>query len=144
MNNVSTALKTAGVKLPSVKKRIWLWLKDHPKKTYNEIAVALNISKIDCSTQLGIMYNRGMLSKVKGVYVPGSSASINLWSIIYDEYELLPPRARALNPLDRPISTQLIHPQPVIEPAPCSVDVTSLKLSEARALYVELKKYFEA
>ena len=142
MNNVSAALKIAGVKLPPVKKRIWLWLKDHPKKTYNEIATALNISKVDSATQLGIMYNRGMLSKVRGAYTPGSSASINLWPIIYDEYELLPPRARALNPLDRPISTQLIHPQPL--PTPRSIDVTSLKLSEARALYVELKKYFEA
>lgn len=141
MNNVSTALKTAGVKLPPLKKRIWLWLKDHPKKTYREIATALNVRETDCATQLGIMHNRGMLSKVRGAYID-SSASINLWSIVYDEYELLPPRTRALNPLDRPISTQLIHPQPL--PTPRNIDVTSLKLSEARALYVELKKYFEA
>jgi len=139
MNDVSVALKTAGVKLPTLKKRIWLWLKDHPDKTYREIAHALNVRKTDCATQLGVMENRGMLSRVKGT-LRHSSASA--WSVVFDEYELLPPRARALNPLDRPISTQLIRPQPVV--APGKIDVSSLKLSEARALYVELKKYFES
>ena len=41
MNAMVEALKTAGVKIPPLNKRAWLWLKDHPNKTYAEIAAGI-------------------------------------------------------------------------------------------------------
>jgi hypothetical protein len=44
MNQIITALKTAGVPLPSVKYRIWNWLRDHPEKTVTDIEKGLGMS----------------------------------------------------------------------------------------------------
>jgi len=44
MNAMTKALSDAGVKLPSVRYRVWHWLKDHPEKTQEDITTALKLS----------------------------------------------------------------------------------------------------
>lgn len=43
MNQLTEALKDAGVPIPPVKYRIWNWLKDHPEKTKEEIKKGLGL-----------------------------------------------------------------------------------------------------
>ena len=62
MNNITHAFKTAGMRLPPLNKRIWLWLHDHAGKTYAEVATALNERPGNVSSQLGLMARRGMVS----------------------------------------------------------------------------------
>lgn len=44
MNAMTHALTEAGVELPSVKYRIWNWLRDHPEKTTEDIKKALGLN----------------------------------------------------------------------------------------------------
>lgn len=62
MNAITQALQTAGVKLPPLNKRIWLWLHDHPGKTSREVAVALGISHANAASTLAIMAKRKMVT----------------------------------------------------------------------------------
>lgn len=44
MNDIATALKTAGAKIPSLKRRIWDVVRSNPLSTADKIAAVLNIS----------------------------------------------------------------------------------------------------
>lgn len=61
MNSMTTALKTSGIKLPSLKYRIWHWLKDHSEKTADDIQKALSLS-YPPSAELRDMEARGMVA----------------------------------------------------------------------------------
>lgn len=60
MNAMANAMKTAGVKTPTVMYRIWNWLKDHPMKTAEDVTKALGSSYHLGSTLWG-MERRGMV-----------------------------------------------------------------------------------
>jgi hypothetical protein len=62
MTALSQALQSAGVKLPPLNKRIWLWLHDHPGKTSKEVSVTLGIPTATASSILGIMVKRKMVT----------------------------------------------------------------------------------
>lgn len=90
MNQISTALHVAGVKLPPINKRIWLWLQDHPGKTAIDIGKALNVPQGSVGSQLNNLKNRGMLSYVVDNSRPRRGASVHRYSTIGRTFELKP------------------------------------------------------
>lgn len=94
MNAMTNAMKEAGIKTPTVRYRIWNWLKDHPEKTCEDITKALG-STYPLDTQIGDMYKRGMLTVYKEpsrkTNVTGAHPMVGRYSVANPKaYELLP------------------------------------------------------
>lgn len=93
MNAITYALKEAGMKTPTVKYRIWNWLRDHPEKTAEEITAGLAMSYPPAG-ELRDMEVRGMLkvfgdvSRLTGPN--GMQYKIKRYSVVNTkEYEVL-------------------------------------------------------
>jgi hypothetical protein len=145
MNSITTALKTAGVKLPPLNKRVWLWLHDHPDKTSKDVALAIKTPHSDVATVMTDMLRRKMVTRTHMLVMArqGSPARVFVWRTCLREFELLP-----LPPMQ---SLRYAEPKPIFDslsshcPAPAptkAIDVDALTLREARALYLKLKDYF--
>ena len=66
MTAMQAALQESGLELPTLRKRCWLWLKDHPGKTAKDVATALNAKLITVYQALLNLEKRGMVeSKVE-------------------------------------------------------------------------------
>ena len=150
MNQLTMAMKQAGVALPPQNKRIWLWLKDHPSKTTKELSSALNMPLGIVSTLVSDMYKRGMVSVVR---VPTTTrhGSVGRYSTIGREFELLPKvkvKAKpALAPV--PVSQPVVEKQepvkviPKDEPAPTAAHILeTMSVKQAYELYVSLHEMF--
>lgn len=144
MSSVSLALKNAGVKVPPLKKRIWLWLKDHPAKSYREISIALNELHTSVSSTLTEMSSRGMLSYSKAESEGKKGHNITRYSIVSKEYELLPMPIKNSPCKTHTTKVEVDAPIIRIEPKPVSkIDIEQLTVSEARALYRKLQEFFK-
>lgn len=93
MNAMTNAMNNAGIKLPSVKYRIWNWLKDHPEKTAEDITKALGMNYVPAA-EIRDMELRGMLkaysdvSRKKGI--SGFEYKIKRYSVTNaTKYEIL-------------------------------------------------------
>ena len=137
MNDISTALKTAGVKLPPLRRRVWNWLHDHPNHNSRQVATAIHAKYSEVATQVSDMVNRGML-KSEQTYTNHRRNPMVYRTTIKD-YELLP-KSKASGAKWEPSCAV----QAVSQAVKPKTDVGSLKLSEARELYRELKEYFGA
>ena len=60
MNQITQEFQKLGITV-TVKKRIWMWLKDHPNKSAREIYKALNISEGVTYTSLNDLESRKMV-----------------------------------------------------------------------------------
>jgi hypothetical protein len=145
MNSVSLALKNAGIKVPSLKKRMWLWLKDHPSKNYNEIAIALKAEPSSVASQLGEMYTRGMLScEAVASKSKKSLKSIKTYSALGREYELLSMPVKdspcKTHSTGVPVDAPLVKAEPILRPR---IDIEQLTVAEARTLYRKLQEMFK-
>jgi hypothetical protein len=133
MTNLEIALKAAGVPVPVLNKRVWGWLKDHPGKTSNEVAVALGITVSRASGALNYMENRKMV-----VANPRQSRTsgrkLKEYSALGREYQLLP----LVKPAPPPPPVVRVEPPPR---TPISLE--GLSLIEAKALYEQLKEFFK-
>jgi hypothetical protein len=95
MNAVTLALKTAGVVVPSVMKRVWMFLKDKPGQSAKAVDSVLKLGTVSLSKALWDLERRGMVT-VKPVpkrihTVTGSRIySVKEYSAVGAEYELLP------------------------------------------------------
>ena len=58
--DMKTAIQKAGITLP-VNRRIWMWLKDHPKSTGAQIAAVLKVPDNNVATLCKDMLDRGMV-----------------------------------------------------------------------------------
>lgn len=92
MNQIHAALQKSGVPLPTVGKRIWLWLKDHPEKTSGEIATALKLEKNNISSIISQLEKRGVFKKKKEIRK-------NLGARLVDVYSVVNPNEYAVNSL---------------------------------------------
>lgn len=104
------ALKEAGVALPPLTKRIWLWLKDHPAQTYKSVSAALGESESAVSSTLTGLVKRGMLTTTQDT-VRGSMGvrGITRYTVKHKEYELLP------KPLKhKPLAVVGLRPGPMV------------------------------
>ena len=91
MNAISIALVGAGIRLPPLNKRVWLWVKDHPDTTSNEVAKALGETQPAVATQLKAMSARKMMV-MRDALPPRHSnrKSVKRYSTCLKEWELLP------------------------------------------------------
>lgn len=141
MNEIATALKSAGVKPPPLNKRVWLWLHDHADKSSKEIALAINAKHSDVATQLTAMHKRGMVDKQIRYARPHGKG---------ERYELLPYKKQVAairaEIIDKSKDPGLGGPVAAPVPAPPAIkdfDMEACTLRELRALYVQLKELFE-
>ena len=63
MNQISSALAAAGVKLPSAQQRIWNYVKDHPDVTARRVQQELPVASV--SSLMSQMVDRGLLRAEK-------------------------------------------------------------------------------
>lgn len=94
MTTMTNAMRDSGMKLPSIKYRIWHWLKDHPEKTAEEISKALGL-KYTCSVEMLDLYRRGMATVFKDKShkkgITAFSYMVKRYSVVnVKEFELLP------------------------------------------------------
>lgn len=132
--------------------RIWLWIKDHPRSAPKAIAAALGLRREIVQVALTNMFNRGMVIKVQSD-LRDARKNFMLWSVepAMIRYELLPKlseteKIRKEN-LAKGCKTMLAASalkigEPVKVFNPNVLDVESMSLKEARALYDKLKPYF--
>lgn len=135
MNSIANAMKEAGVAVPPLSQRLWLWIKDHPKATSREIETQF---KEGVSPRLADMEKRQMLSSSE---VPNPSRkgkrTLKGYTVTQDEYDLLPiPKKEAMTTrVPAPKSAHAIVPQ-------TKINIEALTIAEARALYAQLQKMF--
>ena len=147
MNDITIALKTAGVKLPSQMKRIWTYIKDHPNTTRDTLGKALNLPAGNISSLLTQMLNRKMITRTEDsrrIMRSGISKFETVWVYNTDmgEYEILPVCKKKAEPA-RSAPGPVLHVTPPPVPALLTTrNIPDMKLSDARDLYLELKKYF--
>ena len=94
MNSIAHALKVSGMTLPPLNKRIWLWLKDHPEKTAEEIATALGEKLNTVSAQMTNLRDRDMLivfkDKSRKQGMAGIQYMVSRYTVKHKVWEMLP------------------------------------------------------
>jgi hypothetical protein len=153
MNDITTALKTAGVQIPPLNKRVWLWLNDHPFKTSRDIALALKASHSQVATVLRTMERRKMVAcqeaPARPVRGKGARKTVFTWHTLTRTFVLLPKPKKVEKAFVAPTPvafTLAPNAVPGITPTaapPKGFDMESCTLRELRALYVSLKELFE-
>lgn len=95
------ALKTSGIKLPSVKQRIWTWLHDRGRPaTAREISTALALRPPRASQECSQMAARGMLKGAQEDFRKHAGAVPTLrtvYSAVGREFEMAPPTVEEIN-----------------------------------------------
>lgn len=143
MNSITAAFKQAGAPVPVLTKRVWLWLKDHPERTYSDIAIELGETIGAVSSTLSNMNRRGMVRFIEEPQRPGGIRTVRRYSVTQRIYELLPCQAKGKKaPPVAPVTVALVHkPPPLPEWTPESV-VDKLNVRQARAVFDTLKGIF--
>lgn len=156
MTAIEHALQTAGVKLPSQKERLWRVIKDNPGIIASRAAAICKIPASSAAALAGDMVKRGMLTETKqATRMAGPRGSfvmrnVNTYTVhprmdgFYEDLPL-PKKPKAAKPT----------PAPAPEPKPTpkeptlaertevpGVNVDSLTVAQARALYAALHKMF--
>ena len=145
MNQISSALAQAGVKLPPLTQRIWQLLHDSKlPRSATCLASMLNVPRGNVSSTINTMYSRGMvalarheLTRVKGPRGTNSNRLVAQWAAVGQEYELLPvlPTTKAKPDVEQ---------QPVQTVDKLELDIEKMPLSKAFALYKRLQEFFGA
>lgn len=151
MNTITHAFKQSGIQLPPLNKRVWLWLHDHPGKTYSEVAKAIGAAPGNVSSTLGNMVKRRMVAASSSERYTGKGLrNTTVYRTASKEFELLPlPRKAKAPPIPQMPLSRVEQPKPaVIPPAPKAVlSVLSVlenyTLRELRAIRDALNNLFE-
>ena len=140
MNQISSMLAQAGVRLPPLTQRIWQLLHDSKlPRSAKVIANMLNVPPSHVAPSVRNLYSRGMiaLASHEATYVKGPRGSntkrpIAQWAAVGQEYELLPV-----------LPTTKLQPAaaPTL-PKPIPFDIEKMTLAEAHALYKRLQEFF--
>jgi DNA-binding transcriptional MocR family regulator len=148
MTAMKLALQESGLELPSLRKRCWLWLKDHPGKTAKDVATALNVKLLTVYQALFNLEKRGMVeskTEHRADYRRGAKTYTVLGGPDYESPPLpKKPRPAPVAEFHSPefksqlekFEKQLAAPRP-------KVDIELLTLAEARDLYNRLREFFE-
>ena len=142
MNQISSALAQAGVKLPPLTQRIWQLLHDSKMpRSAKVVASMLNEPQSQISSAMNNLYSRGMVAiarhertRCKGPRGSVTNRLVAQYAALGTEYELLPvlPTTKA----------ETAKPVVVVQPAPATIDIEKMTLSEAHALYKRLQQFF--
>ena len=129
MNDMTTALKAAGVKLPSLKRRIWNYLKEHPTVPASRVAEEMLQPLPNIQKTLSIMKKHGCITGE--AYRMGRKTYL-CYSVVGDTYAC-----------ERPVVIKAIDIKPDEKAAAASVTIggwnaaqfcTNLTLGELLAL----------
>ena len=156
MNAITTALVTAGIKIPPLNKRIWLWLNDHPGKTSEEVGLAINSPCTHVSSTLSNMEKRKMVTSTRSVTYKSKKGAqlVKHYKTAGFVFEVKPvpyqPKKKKVRPALAPVA--LAPVAPVIAPTPLFAAATlkkslmesldDYKLGELRAVYAQLSRMF--
>jgi hypothetical protein len=152
MNAIAMAMKDAGVVIPPLIKRVWLWIKDHPESTYKEVANALGEKPNNVSSTLGILVLRGMANNKK--HLNRNGVYTNYYSAVGYAYELLPLPKKIKQELpEATVATSYVVPKVTTTPLVGTYDsipkpfnpeefTDNLTMSQARSVYTYLKGMF--
>lgn len=171
INTLVKPLQQAGVATPPVIQRVWQWVADNGPHGANQTADALKLERNNTSSTLGILCDRGMMTRATEVRL-GKSVLIYTANPKMKTYELWPVskeakarkaatsklREEARNPksaeiftiagtahLPKPEDTALVEVQAVEVQATEAKEVhilDRLSVREAYALYLELRTMF--
>lgn len=89
MNDMTTALAKAGVKLPAQNQRIWTYLKDFGPGDVKKIASVTKIGEATVQATITDLVKRGMLDKIERVDHKGVRMR-NKYGALGQQFELLP------------------------------------------------------
>jgi hypothetical protein len=154
MNQISSALAQAGVKLPPLMQRVWQVLRDSKlPRSAKTVSQLLNVKTQDVSSVLSSLMARKMVERQFQVLslktgFGTAKREVAHYVALGSTYELrpLPPAKKA--PAPKPDVEQRflrapeapVSPPPLQKPAP--VDIENMTLSDARALYKRLQEFF--
>lgn len=155
MNQMTAALAQAGIPTPSVYERIWRYFQDKPRTSSLSCSQVLRLSRANSSSYISEMETRRMLRselvelRVKGAHGVFHTRAVKHYSVNTAEFEMLPrpltskkkPNKAALKPVKTIDQLKVEIPQVKVSATPV-VDINSMSLGQARALYDELKKVF--
>lgn len=148
MNQMTSALVAAGVKVPSQSRRIWSYLKDHPQLTSERIAQALSINKGSVSSLLAQMAKQNRVqSKMLLRSAPkGGMRKRAHWEAIGESYDNPPRRATPAvvpaEPVNKPgLREMLVERICTTKPSATQV-VDTLTVAQARELWLVLNRMF--
>ena len=152
MNQISSALAQAGVKLPPLTQRIWQLLHDSKlPRSAACLASMLHVPRGNVSSAVNSMYSRGMvalarheLTRIKGPRGTSIKRLVAQWAAVGQEYELL--RALPTTKVERAANPYLVNAKSPEHstPQPATIDIEKMTLSEAHTLYKQLQKFFGA
>ena len=145
MNQISSALAQAGVKLPPLTRRVWQVLHDSKiPRSATCVASMLHVPSGNVSSAINSMYSRGMialarheLTRVNGPHGSTKNRLIAQWAAVGQEYELLPvlPTTKAKPDVEQ---------QPVQTVDELELDIKKMTLAQAHTLYKQLREFFGA
>lgn len=168
MTALTNALVKAGLPDTTLTKRIWLWIQDHPGCTVTDIHKGLKTHPGITGTRISDLHNRKMITKTHAFRntVKGK-VDVFEFRVTMKEFELLPRvdqsvfnhKAPApvqglkavLNRVNRQmldnmnVGTEIIKTggNSTVQQKVCvAVDVETMSVSEARALYLKLHAIF--
>ena len=149
MNQISSALAQAGIKLPPLTRRIWQLLHDSKlPRSAACLASMLHVPRGNVSSAINSMYSRGMIAlarheptRIKGPRGTSINRSIAQWAAVGQDYELLQvlPTTKAKPPASVEVEQQ---PQRAVEQF--ELDIEKMPLSKAFDLYKRLQEFFGA
>jgi hypothetical protein len=92
MTNVAEALKSSGLKLPSLTYRVWQWVHDHPGKSAKDISTAIKVKHSNVSSALSDMVRRKMVTREVDVAIQArwSRQAPYIYKVTQKTYLLLP------------------------------------------------------
>jgi len=145
MNQISSALAQAGVKLPPLTRRVWQLLHDSKlPRSAACVASILHEPPGNVSSAINTMYSRGMialarheLTRIKGPHGTSTNRLIAQWATVGQEYELMPvlPTTKAKPPTPVDVEQRFLRPA-------SPLDIEKMTLSEAHTLYKRLREFF--
>jgi hypothetical protein len=139
MNQISSALVAAGVKVPCQSRRIWNYLKDHPQLTTKRISQALSINVGSVSSLLAQMAKQNRAeSKLMLRSTPGGGMCKRAhWEALGDNYDAPPRRVAPVVALPKAIA----HTPAPNKPGAQDI-VNALTVAQARELWEVLNRMF--
>lgn len=146
---VTNAPISAGFPSMSLKKRVWLWLRDHPGKTSTEIANGMSLQQSSISVVMKDMTDREMVARklVHRRNVSSIRPQVFEYETCIREFEVLPKKTKVAGKKTRgrrPLVDLFNKAAGIItEDVPTSkIDIDKMPIGEARALYEKLHKLF--
>lgn len=145
-NNIAQALREAGAELPSLRFRVWNYVKDHPNVCGKTVASALNVSQPMVASTLFQLARNNLLyvtTQPKRIFLRNGKVQtrdINYYRARGDHYQTnLPSEAKP------PVSALDLRKDPTVETPEFDFRkfVKQLTPYQAREFYNALKEIFE-